>query len=230
MSSSCSSPGCTYWTWRGRRRRSAPPPTSAAATSSATSESRRTSPPPRASPSGRPWTGPNSLRTTSSSSPAGGPPPSWPAPARWPTPRDVFIVTMSAESAAFDAHAAWLRKLLGDGLLIAPGPCLCRVSTGIAIFGAASESEAQRSSATPPCAPGYPGCFAAAKRDMRSSETSKVPSRRQSGDRVAVQIRRPAALIARRAGRLPRPEDQPARGPPCSPRRRLLSPRVPVAA
>ena len=46
-----------------------------------------------------------------------------------------------AEWAAFDAHAAWLRKLMAGGLLIAAGPCLGRVSTGIAIFGAASESE-----------------------------------------------------------------------------------------
>ena len=79
-----------------------------------------------------------------------------------------------AEWAAFDAHAAWLRKLLAGGLLIAAGPCLGRVSTGIAISGAASES------ARPPRAPGYPACIAAAKRDMRSSETGKVPSRSQS--------------------------------------------------
>ena len=60
-------------------------------------------------------------------------------------PRDDFIATMSgAERAAFDAHAAWLRKLLADGLLIAAGPCLGQVNTGIAIFEAASESEAQQ--------------------------------------------------------------------------------------
>ena len=47
-----------------------------------------------------------------------------------------------AEWAAFDAHAAWLRKLLAGGLLIAASPCLGLVSTGIAIFGAASESAA----------------------------------------------------------------------------------------
>jgi uncharacterized protein YciI len=65
-------------------------------------------------------------------------------------PRDDFIATMSgAEWAAFDAHAAWLRKLLAGGLLIAAGPCLGRVSTGIAIFGAASESAAiERNAAT----------------------------------------------------------------------------------
>ena len=49
-------------------------------------------------------------------------------------PRDDFIATMSsAERAAFDAHAAWLRRLLADGLLIAAGPCLGQVNTGIAI-------------------------------------------------------------------------------------------------
>ena len=39
-------------------------------------------------------------------------------------PRDDFIATMSgAERAALDAHAAWLRKLLADGLLITAGIC-----------------------------------------------------------------------------------------------------------
>jgi carbonic anhydrase/acetyltransferase-like protein (isoleucine patch superfamily)/uncharacterized protein YciI len=60
-------------------------------------------------------------------------------------PRDDFIATMSsAERAAFDAHAAWLRKLLADGLLVAAGPCLGQVNTGIAIIEAGSEEEAQR--------------------------------------------------------------------------------------
>jgi carbonic anhydrase/acetyltransferase-like protein (isoleucine patch superfamily)/uncharacterized protein YciI len=60
-------------------------------------------------------------------------------------PRDDFIATMSgAERAAFDAHAAWLRGLLADGLLIAAGPCLGQINTGIAIFEAASEEEARR--------------------------------------------------------------------------------------
>ena len=60
-------------------------------------------------------------------------------------PRDDFIATMSgAERAAFDAHGAWLRGLLADGLLIAAGPCLGQVNTGIAIFEAASEDEARR--------------------------------------------------------------------------------------
>jgi uncharacterized protein YciI len=49
---------------------------------------------------------------------------------------DDLTVTMSgAERAAFGAHAAWLRKLLADGLLIAAGPRLGQVNTGITIFG-----------------------------------------------------------------------------------------------
>ncbi len=60
-------------------------------------------------------------------------------------PRDGFIATMSGtERAAFGAHAAWLRRLLADGLLIVAGPCLGQVNTGIAIFEVASEGEAQR--------------------------------------------------------------------------------------
>ena len=70
-------------------------------------------------------------------------------------PRDDFIATMSGtERAAFDAHAAWLRRLLADGLLIAAGPCLGQVNTGIAIFEAASESEAQRIVADEPVTSG----------------------------------------------------------------------------
>jgi uncharacterized protein YciI len=60
-------------------------------------------------------------------------------------PRDDFIATMTgAERAAFDAHAAWLRGLLADGVLIAAGPCLGRVNTGIAIFEAPDEQTALR--------------------------------------------------------------------------------------
>ncbi len=40
-------------------------------------------------------------------------------------PRDDFLATMSgAERAAFDAHAAWLRGLLAEGVLIMAGRCL----------------------------------------------------------------------------------------------------------
>ncbi len=59
-----------------------------------------------------------------------------------------------AERAAFDAHAAWLRRLLADRLLIAAGPCLGQVNTGIAIFEAASEGEAQRIVADEPVTSG----------------------------------------------------------------------------
>lgn len=60
-------------------------------------------------------------------------------------PRADFMATMTeAERSAFDAHAVWLRQLLADGALIAAGPCLGGVNTGIAIFEAVSEEVAQR--------------------------------------------------------------------------------------
>jgi hypothetical protein len=44
-------------------------------------------------------------------------------------PRADFIATMTdAERSAFDAHAAWLRTLLADGVLIVAGPCLGQVN------------------------------------------------------------------------------------------------------
>ena len=59
--------------------------------------------------------------------------------------RDDFIATMTdAERSAFDAHAAWLRTLLADGVLIVAGPCLGQVNTGIAIFEAPDEDTARR--------------------------------------------------------------------------------------
>jgi uncharacterized protein YciI len=59
-------------------------------------------------------------------------------------PRGDFIATMTgAERSAFDAHAAWLRKLLADGVLIVSGPCLGQVNTGIAIFEASNEQTAR---------------------------------------------------------------------------------------
>jgi hypothetical protein len=62
-------------------------------------------------------------------------------------PREDFIATMSdAERAAFDAHAAWLRGLLADGLLTASGPRLGWVNTGIAIFETAREGEGETAS------------------------------------------------------------------------------------
>jgi hypothetical protein len=46
-------------------------------------------------------------------------------------PRDDLMATMTdAERSAFQAHAAWLRGLLADGVLIAAGPCLGTVNTG----------------------------------------------------------------------------------------------------
>jgi uncharacterized protein YciI len=60
-------------------------------------------------------------------------------------PRDDFMATMTgAERSAFVAHGAWLRQLLADGVLIAAGPCLGQVNTGIAIFEASDEQAAQR--------------------------------------------------------------------------------------
>jgi len=47
-------------------------------------------------------------------------------------PRDDFIATMTrAGHSAFDAHAAWLRGLLADGVLAVSGPCLGQVNTGL---------------------------------------------------------------------------------------------------
>jgi len=59
--------------------------------------------------------------------------------------RDNFIATMSdVERSASDAHAAWLRTLLADGVLIVAGPCLDQVNTGIAIFEAPEISRVHR--------------------------------------------------------------------------------------
>jgi uncharacterized protein YciI len=60
-------------------------------------------------------------------------------------PRDDFIATMSEEEkAAFGAHAAWLRDLHAAGSLIAAGPCLGRLNTGVAIFEAPDEAAARQ--------------------------------------------------------------------------------------
>ena len=70
-------------------------------------------------------------------------------------PRDDFIATMTdAERSAFDAHAAWLHKLLADGVLIVAGPCLGQVNTGIAIFEATGEEAARRIVADEPVTSG----------------------------------------------------------------------------
>lgn len=74
-------------------------------------------------------------------------------------PRDDFMATMTDdERSAFDAHAAWLRDLLADGMLIVAGPCLGRVNTGIAIFEAPNAEAARRIVAGEPVtAAGYMG-------------------------------------------------------------------------
>ena len=60
-------------------------------------------------------------------------------------PRDDFIATMTAaERSAVDAHPAWLRALLADGVLIVAAPCLGQVNTGIAVFEAPDEETARR--------------------------------------------------------------------------------------
>jgi uncharacterized protein YciI len=60
-------------------------------------------------------------------------------------PRDDFAATMTDEErAAFAAHAAWLRRLLMDGVLIMAGPTLGSVNTGIGIFEAPDEASARR--------------------------------------------------------------------------------------
>jgi len=70
-------------------------------------------------------------------------------------PRDDFIASMTgAEQSAFGAHAAWLRKLLADGVLILAGPCLGQINTGIAIFEAPDEQTARRIVANEPVTSG----------------------------------------------------------------------------
>jgi uncharacterized protein YciI len=60
-------------------------------------------------------------------------------------PRDDFAATMTDEEReAFAAHAAWLRRLLTDGVLILAGPTLGSVNTGIGIFEAPDEESARR--------------------------------------------------------------------------------------
>ena len=59
-------------------------------------------------------------------------------------PRDNFAATMTDEErAAFAAHAEWLGRLLDDGVLIAAGPTLGPVNTGIGMFEAPDEEAAR---------------------------------------------------------------------------------------
>jgi uncharacterized protein YciI len=70
-------------------------------------------------------------------------------------PRDDFAATMTDEErAAFAAHAAWLGRLLADGVLILAGPTLGKVNTGIGIFEASDEETAQAIIADDPVARG----------------------------------------------------------------------------
>jgi uncharacterized protein YciI len=58
------------------------------------------------------------------------------------------------ERAAFAPHAAWLGRLLADGVLILAGPTLGTVNTGIGIFEAPDEETARRIIADDPVARG----------------------------------------------------------------------------
>jgi uncharacterized protein YciI len=60
-------------------------------------------------------------------------------------PRDDFAATMTPEEQeVWAVHFARLRRLLADGVVIAVGPTLGRVNTGIAIFEAPDEATARR--------------------------------------------------------------------------------------
>jgi uncharacterized protein YciI len=60
------------------------------------------------------------------------------------TPREDFAATMTeAEQAVWREHFAWLQQLLADGVLVAAGPTLGRINTGISIFEAPDEDAAQ---------------------------------------------------------------------------------------
>lgn len=66
-------------------------------------------------------------------------------------PRDDFMAIMNtAESSAFEAHAAWLRRMLAQGVLIVAEPRLGQVNTGIAISEASDEQAARHAIAGQP--------------------------------------------------------------------------------
>ncbi|HEY6682807.1 MAG TPA: YciI family protein [Propionibacteriaceae bacterium] len=68
-------------------------------------------------------------------------------------PRDDFAATMTEEErAAFAEHAAWLARLMDDGVLILAGPTGGAVNTGIGIFEAPDEETARRIIAEDPVA------------------------------------------------------------------------------
>ncbi len=57
--------------------------------------------------------------------------------------RDRFIETMTpAEQDAFARHMQWLQELDADGRLILAGPCQGDTNTGVGVFEATDEAEA----------------------------------------------------------------------------------------
>ncbi len=60
-------------------------------------------------------------------------------------PRENFAATMTAEEQAVWAeHFDRLRRLMDEGIMIAAGPTLGRINTGIAIFEAPDEEAARK--------------------------------------------------------------------------------------
>ena len=60
-------------------------------------------------------------------------------------PRENFAATMTAEEqAVWAVHFDRLRRLMGEGIMIAVGPTLGRINTGIAIFEAPDEEAARK--------------------------------------------------------------------------------------
>ena len=60
-------------------------------------------------------------------------------------PRENFAATMTAEEqAVWAVHFDRLRRLMDEGIMIAVGPTLGRINTGIAIFEATDEEAARQ--------------------------------------------------------------------------------------
>ncbi len=60
-------------------------------------------------------------------------------------PRENFAATMTAEEqAVWAVHFDRLRRLMDEGIMIAVGPTLGRINTGIAIFDAPDEQAARK--------------------------------------------------------------------------------------
>jgi uncharacterized protein YciI len=70
-------------------------------------------------------------------------------------PRDDFAATTTnGGQPSSPPHAAWLGRLLADGVLVLAGPTLGTVNTGIGIFEARDEETARRIIADDPVARG----------------------------------------------------------------------------